>query len=323
MPSSPVRILIPNAFESQLTERLTIAHDVIPLKGQSEAEIRELLETADVLVNGAYKPEWSRPSTLRPLLVHSTGAGVDGISMTSLPARSIVCNVYGHERGVAEQAFLHMLALQKGLPSLDRALRAGNWSPQTPYLPEMRARRLLILGAGHIGRELVRWGRFLGMDVVVVTRKASAARAAEIGVTEILGLERLDDELPKADFVVVAIPAAPGTIDLIDARRLKTMKKSAFIVNVGRAPVINEDALFDALSERTIAGAGLDVWYQYPVPGQIRLPSRRPFQELDNVVMTPHKPTVETMEFRWGEIAKNIARHMSGQPLVNVVWTTP
>jgi len=323
MSSSPAHILIPHAFETQLKERLTIPHKITPLKGQSDAEIRELLETTDAVVNGAYKPEWSRPTTLRPLLVHSTGAGVDGISMPSLPARSTVCNVYGHERGVAEQAFLHMLALHKGLPALDRALRVGNWSPQTPYLPEMRARRLLVLGAGHIGKELVRWGRFLDMDVVVVSRTPSAVRAEEVGVAQIFGFDRLDDELSKADFVVVAIPAAPGTIDLIDARRLQRMKKTAFIVNVGRAPVINEDALFRALQERSIAGAGLDVWYQYPVPGQTRLPSSRPFHELDNVVMTPHKPTVETMEFRWGEIAKNVARHMAGEPLVNVVWTAP
>lgn len=97
------------------------------------------------------------------------------------------------------------------------------------------------------------------------------------------------------------------------------MKSTAFIVNVGRAAVINESAFYEALRARRIAGAGLDVWYQYPGPGQNRLPSRLPFHELDNVILTPHKPTVETMEYRWRAIAMNIGRFARGEPLENEI----
>lgn len=97
------------------------------------------------------------------------------------------------------------------------------------------------------------------------------------------------------------------------------MKPGAFIINVGRAAVINEEALYRALQNRRIAGAGLDVWYQYPAPGQDRMPARLPFQELDNVIMTPHKPTAETMAYRWKQIAANIGRLARGEPLACVV----
>jgi len=97
------------------------------------------------------------------------------------------------------------------------------------------------------------------------------------------------------------------------------MKPGAFIINVGRGPVLNEDALYDALKTRRIAGAGLDVWYQYPAPGQNRQPARLPFHELDNVIMTPHKPTIETMAYRWREIVANLGRFSRGEALHSVV----
>jgi phosphoglycerate dehydrogenase-like enzyme len=323
MSSRPVKILIPETFVAQFQPRLTIPHAITPLQGQSDAEVRDLLDDTDVLVSGLYKAEWKREETRRPLLVHSSGAGVDGIALPALPRRSTVCNVYGHGRAVAERAFLHMLALNQGLFALDRSLRQGDWLHGRLYLPELRNKQLLILGMGHIGQELVRWGKFLDMKITVLTRNASAARAARAGVTSFGSLNDLPQFLPQADFVVIAIPSAEGTTDLIGAKELSLMKPSAFIINVGRGPVINETALYQALQARTIAGAGLDVWYQYPALGQKRLPSTQPFHELDNVVMTPHKATIETMEYRWKEIAANIANFMSGAPLQNVVWRHP
>ena len=83
--------------------------------------------------------------------------------------------------------------------------------------------------------------------------------------------------------------------------------------------MVNEQDLYTALKTRRIAGAGLDVWYQYPVPGQTRMPATCAFQELDNVIMTPHKPTFETMAYRWKEIAANIGRIERGEPPLRIV----
>ena len=313
-----LKIAVHKNFAAELGAALTIPHELATFQNESDGEMAALLANRDVLVWGAFKAAWRSARGCALRLVHSTGAGTDGIDFAGLPPGCVVCNVYGHERGVAEQAFLLMLALQRNLFGLDAALRQGNWTPQRPYLPELRGRSLLVLGLGHIGQELVRWGKFLEMNVTVLTRTPAKARDEKLPVPT-GELRKLAAFLPQADFVVVAIPAVAGTLDLIGEKEFRLMKPSAFIVNVGRGPVINEDALFEALHSGRIAGAGLDVWYQYPAAGQDRLPSRRPFQELKNVIMTPHKPTIETMAYRWKEIAENIRRFAGGEPLHRVV----
>lgn len=319
MSPRPLRILAPRVFAADIGLQLTVDHVLVPFGGESDADMAALLREADVLLSGAYKAAWKPPAGAPLRLIHSTGAGVDGIDFASVPAGCRVCNVYGHERGVAEQAFLHLLALQKGLFRLDAALRQGDWTPAQPCLPEMIGRKLLILGAGQIGHELVRWGRFLGLEITVLTRRPAADRS-RIGLRHLGGLDELPQHLPWADFVVVAIPAAAGTVDLISAQEFALMKPTAFLVNVGRGPVVNEEALYQALRTRRIAGAGCDVWYRYPSqPGQIQRPGRLPFHELDNLIMTPHKPTIETMAFRWRAIAGNVARLVRGEPLERVV----
>ncbi|SDS47878.1 2-hydroxyacid dehydrogenase [Opitutus sp. GAS368] len=314
----PLQIAVHRNFLPELEQQLAVPHVLRDFAGLGDNAMAALLAEADVLVSGAYPAAW-RPAGGPLRLIHSTGAGVDGIDFPGVPAGCLVCNVYGHQRGVAEQAFMLMLALHKGLLGLDAALRRGNWTPQRPYLPEMRGRRLLVLGLGHIGRELVHWGRFLDMEVTVLTRTPAPERAHGLGLRAFGGFHELASHLPAADFVVVAIPAAEGTANLIGPAEFALMKPEAFIINVGRGPVINEAALYEALRTRRIAGAGLDVWYQYPAPGQDRMPARLPFQELDNVIMTPHKPTAETMAYRWKQIAANIGRLARGEPLACVV----
>lgn len=320
MPSTPLRVLIPELFAADLAAELTIPHEIRVLKSQTDTEVADLLEHIDVLVSGAYKAAWQPQGASALRLVQSVGAGVDGIDTSALPKGCRVCNVYGHERGVAEQAFMLMLSLQKGLLSLDEALRRGNWTPQRAYLSELRERRLLILGLGHIGKELVRWGRFLDMPTTVLTRHADPERAAGLDLAHFGSLSELEHCLPVADFVVVAIPAGDGSLGLIGEKEVSLMKSGAFVINVGRGAVIDEAALYRALRGRSIAGAGLDVWWQYPsAPGQECQPSKYPFGELDNVVMTPHKPTLETMTYRWREIAANLARLVADEPLSCVV----
>jgi phosphoglycerate dehydrogenase-like enzyme len=314
-----LKIVTHQRFAAELTKELTIPHVLKTFSDEGDAAMAQLLDGTDALVWGGFKATWNNPDRRTPRLIHSTGAGTDGIDFTALPTGCTVCNVYGHQWGVAEHAFLLMMALHKNLFALDAALRKGDWTPQRPYLPELRGRSLLILGLGHIGQELVRWGQFLGMKLTVLTRTPGKARAETSGDVAVGRLQDLGAHLPAADFVIVAIPAAPGTIDLIGEKEFQQMKPGAFIINVGRGPVINEDALYHALKTRRIAGAGLDVWYQYPAAGQNRLPARQPFQELDNVIMTPHKPTSETMAYRWKEIADNLARFSRGEALRCVV----
>jgi phosphoglycerate dehydrogenase-like enzyme len=329
MNSGPLTVVVHDYFASELSSALASKTFASPpvlrtIVGHTDAEVATMLAGTDVLVSGEFKAAWrAAANTSRLRLVHSVGAGIDAIDLKSLPPGCMVCNVYGHERGVAEHAFMIMLALQRDLFKMDAALRTGDWTPHRIYLPELGKRNLLILGFGHIGAELARWGKFLDMNVTALTRTPGKIRGDKPVACTLGNLNDLGEHLPAADFTVIAIPANSDTTGLIGEREFQQMKPTAFLINVGRARVVNEEALYNALRSRRIAGAGFDVWYEYPDRLEDKKhPARFPLHELDNIIMTPHKPTIETMAHRWAKIAENIARFARNESLHNLVLTT-
>jgi len=125
--------------------------------------------------------------------------------------------------------------------------------------------------------------------------------------------------------VALCTALGPETTGLIDARRLGLMKPTAFLINIARGPVIDEDAVYAALRDGTIGGAALDVWWQYPNAAEPqRRGSRHAFHELPNVIVTPHNSgwTTGMVRRRWDEIADNIGRCVRGEALINLVATT-
>jgi len=131
----------------------------------------------------------------------------------------------------------------------------------------------------------------------------------------------MDEVLRRSDYVVVSMPATSDTIGSIDRTRLRLMKSTAFLVNVARAEIVDEDALYEALAQRSIAGAALDVWYRYPREAGPTAPATRPFHELPNVLMTPHVSgwTDGMLEARAKLIAENIRRVAHGEIPLNLV----
>jgi phosphoglycerate dehydrogenase-like enzyme len=133
MNTKPLKIVIHNDFASELAAVLETPHVLQSYDRESDSEITAILSDADVFVSGEFRPAWrDEQKTGRPRLVQTVGAGVDGIDFASLPPDCTICNVYGHERAVAEQAFMLMLALTRNLFKLDAALRRGDWTPQQP-----------------------------------------------------------------------------------------------------------------------------------------------------------------------------------------------
>ena len=158
-------------------------------------------------------------------------------------------------------------------------------------------------------------------DMTVRAIRHTVGDAASDELTSCGGPDGLDDMLRQADFVVVAMPATAETIGSIGIRQLGLMKPTAFLINVARAQIVDEAALYDALARGSIAGAALDVWYRYPGAPGLTPPANLPFNELPNVLMTPHVSgwTDGMIEARAGLIAENIRRVAEGEELLNLV----
>lgn len=284
-----------------------------------DEDVAPLLAGADALISARFSAELRAPAdSLR--LILTPGAGVNGIDFESVPAQTTVCNVYGHERGIAEYVFTTMSMLNRDFPGLDRRLRQGDWRDYLGMpLPELQSKTVLVVGLGRIGREVARWASFFSMRVVTATRHPTGVAAN--GIERIVPIAQLHTVLPEADFVVLSVPLTPETRGLIGIPELDAMKSTAFLINVARGEVVDENALYEALANQMIAGAAIDVWYRYPENDQAAFPATRPFHELSNVIMTPHiaGATQNTFAYRWKTINDNLRRLRAGEPLVDIV----
>ena len=276
---------------------------------------------AKVLVSVDFNPRM--PTAPRLRLVHVPAAGLDALELAAVPDGCRVCNVFEHEIGISEYVMAAMLHLTVDLAGKSARFKAGSWadSPRVmaPFRPELAGRTLGSIGYGHIGRALAHRARAFGMRVMALarTRREVDPRPDWLGEPA-----QLPDLLEASDFVLVACPLNEVTRGMIGRAELARMKPRAVLINVARGPIVDEDALYQALSAGRIGGAVLDTWYRYPEPGNPSVrPSRHPFHELGNVVMTPHCSgwTEGLMERRFAVIADNIERLRDGRPLLNQV----
>ncbi|WP_326539457.1 2-hydroxyacid dehydrogenase [Pseudorhodoferax sp.] len=305
-PNAPrLRALLGDAHEVQ-------ALDAFPAQG----EIR-----ADVVIANAIDADAA--ARLRCRLVHVPGAGAEQIVLPALPAGTTVCNVHGHEVPIAEftlHAILeHALQPWQYPARLDAEAFAQVYAAR-PQHGEVAGRTVAIVGFGHIGQEIARRARAFGMHVIAVTRSGKPGDPALAQAFVPVGT--LDAVLPLADVLVLACPLDAATRGLIGASQLALLPAGALLVNVARAEVVMEEALYEALKTQRLGRAALDVWYQYPKKGQPPVaPSRHPIHELPNVRATPHISAITPalLERRYGFMADNIARLQQGQPLLNVI----
>jgi phosphoglycerate dehydrogenase-like enzyme len=244
------------------------------------------------------------------------------VDRTFLPPGIPLCCCFGHEQAIGEYVMTALLLREVPLPAADRDLRAGKWTywAGTPDASrrEIAGSTIGLLGYGHIGKELAKRARAFGMHVHVANRSAVATGDL---VDRTFNLGELAAFMGSADHIVVSLPLAEDTRGIVGAAALAAMRRGATIINVGRGPVIDEQALFDALASGRI-NAVIDTWYTYPTAASpTPHPSRLPFHTLPNVVMTPHMSgwTNGTIRRRQATMADNIGRLVRGEPLVNVV----
>jgi phosphoglycerate dehydrogenase-like enzyme len=187
----------------------------------------------------------------------------------------------------------------------DKATRAGRW--QTTIGPTLQGRTLACLGLGNLGSQVAKVGLAFGMNVIAWSQNLTQERAEQVGVR----LVSKDELFSEADVLSVHLVLSDRTRGLVGERELSLMKSTAFLVNTSRGPIVDEAALVAALRDRRIAGAGLDVFDQEP------LPENHPFLQLENTLITPHLGYVtrETYERFYGEAVEDILGFLDGSPL--------
>ncbi len=317
------RVVIPDDFPPVLAtssawaslQRLAEAtlHDSLP---GSRAELIRRLQGADAALNIRASSRFDEPlfaacPTLR--LVSVWGTGVDNIDLAAAARHGVtITNTPGvNAAAVAEHTLALMLAVARRIPLSDNETRAGRW--RQALLTQLRGKILGVIGLGAIGREVARLGQGIGMKVIAWTVHPAETRARALGVT----LTEKEQLLREADVVSLHLRLTPEVTDFLGETELSLMKPTAYLINTARAALVNREALVRALTERRIAGAGLDVFHQEPVSPD------DPLLSLSNVVLTPHDAgmTPEVIEEGLNRAVDNIKRFFAGQPSDVVVGT--
>jgi phosphoglycerate dehydrogenase-like enzyme len=307
-----------HGFRDSILSNLSTEWEVRQVK-DDDAEGR--LTDADAIVTNTFDDRHRGASRVK--MIQVPGAGYDGIRWEAVPRGVCVCNVFEHEGGCAEYVMLGMLEWSIRLNTADAELRAGNWSRSSRFcgMPssELRSKTLGIVGLGRIGREIARRARAFDMIVNAVNRSPLDPMPE---VDRVSALTELSTLAAEADFLVICCALTPETHGLINDKILATMKKSAVIINVARGPVVDEEALWSALSAGAIGGAILDVWWINPPDLTAPMaPSRFPFERLDNIIISPHIAgwTTGTLIRRGRFIAANLDRLARGEKPLNII----
>ncbi|NBD22894.1 D-2-hydroxyacid dehydrogenase [Paenibacillus glycinis] len=278
------KIVSVHAFDPDQAAAIQAAlpdYSFISAVGLGEEEARAQLQSAEIILG------WNRDvkktlfeDGIALKWLQNLGAGVDHLPLERVKELGIVVtNASGvHPFQISESIFAMLLSLTRGVHRAIRSQLAGKWQP-SPGLGEAHGKTLAILGAGAIGQETAKIAKAFGMKVLGVRRSGEPAEH----VDEMYGIDRLEDVLAKSDYIVNCLPHTSETRALIGQAQFKAMKPTAYYINIGRGATTDTAAMIDALRNGGIAGAGLDVFEQEP------LPEGHPLWGLDNVILTPHE----------------------------------
>lgn len=297
----------------RVDEARRIAPDFEVLAGATDAALEA--RAAQIVVAFDGLPESVRPRATALRWVQLSSAGAEH-ALAAYPTAGVRLTTASgvHAVPIMEHVLGLMLAFGRGLHRAALAQVAGRWKPQGPRgMRELRGSCLVVVGLGAIGREIARVAAALGMEVLGVRRHPGGERPE--GVRRVVGQDSLAEVLPHADFVVMTVPHTRRTEGLLGTTELNRMKPTAYLINIGRGRTVREEDLILALRQGRLAGAGLDVFEEEP------LPTGSPLWSMENVIITAHYSGVTPRygERLWGIFLDNLRRYLAGEPLVNLV----
>jgi D-3-phosphoglycerate dehydrogenase len=311
--SQPV-VLIAEELSPATVEALGPDFDVRSVDGTDRPALLAALADADaILVRSATKVDAEAIAAAPQLkVVARAGVGLDnvdikaatnaGVMVVNAPTSNII--------SAAELTIGHILSLARHIPAGHASLTAGTWKRSKYTGVELYEKTIGIIGLGRIGALITARMQSFGTKIIAYDPYVTPARAQQLGVQ----LVTLEELLQQSDFITIHMPKTPETIGMISDAQLALMKSTAYIVNVARGGLIDEDALYRALTAGTIAGAGLDVFVNEP-------PADSPLLTLDNVVVTPHlgASTDEAQEKAGVSVAKSVRLALSGELVPDAV----
>jgi phosphoglycerate dehydrogenase-like enzyme len=307
-------------FDAAVPPGVTVVWHV----GSDPGALLDDLRDADVYVGGRFTAAMADAAE-KLALIHAAGAGTDKVDFAALAPDILVANTFHHEQSIAEYVVAAAVVLCRDFLLQDRALRAGVWAtsvydPAIPQLGTLREARIGFVGFGHIGQRSWNLFRAFGCTGAAVTG-SGRVDAATHGLDWAGDTTQLDRLLHESDVVVVSAPLTDATTGMIGVVQLRALGSDGVLINVGRGPLVDERALYDALLDGTIRGAAIDVWYSYPGPDGHGAPGTLPFGELGRVLITPHSSGVtrDTFLGRVDDITANIGRLYRNEPLRNLV----
>jgi len=213
-------------------------------------------------------------------VIGRAGVGVDNIDIDTAAKNGIkvVNSPTGSTESVAELSFAHMLAIARSVPKSDSSMRKGEWIKKQLKGFELKDKALGLIGSGNIAQHAAKIANAFGMNVLVYSPHCTDEKAKKMGATRV----SFEDLLKKSDFVSLHIPHTKDSHYLINKKTISLMKPSAYLINCSRGGIVEEAALFNALKDKKIAGASIDVFEKEPVDPDNKL------LKFENVILSPH-----------------------------------
>ncbi|MFI5085693.1 MAG: phosphoglycerate dehydrogenase [Actinomycetales bacterium] len=307
-------VLLAEELSPATVEALGPDFEIRRTDGADRSQLLSAIADVDaILVRSATRLDAEAIAAAKRLkVIARAGVGLDnvdikaatqaGVMVVNAPTSNIV--------SAAELTIGHILSLARHIPAASSALKNGEWKRSKYTGTELFEKKLGIIGLGRIGALIAARAKGFDMEILAYDPYVTSARAAQLGVQ----LLSLDELLTQSDFITIHLPKTPETVGMIGAAAFAVMKPSAYIINVARGGLVDESALFTALSEKQIAGAGIDVFVTEPS-------TDLPFFDLDNVVVTPHlgASTDEAQEKAGVSVAKSVRLALAGELVPDAV----